>query len=99
MALTNAERQRKHRQKLALKLSQLAPSPNALIFQKIELYLDNFTIDDYQDVLLFGIHHIDHSYQYPLDDFERNFEISAINLICRYRINQAGFPVTWDYLP
>lgn len=86
MALSNAERQRKHREKVAKTLSKISTNPIFTYVELLDSYLDNLTQSDYQEILDFGFLHFDPEFVSGFDDDEKYFMLSAVKIACRHRL-------------
>ena len=86
MALSNAERQRKHREKVTKTLQRVANSPLHTYVDLLDFYLDALTLTNYQEILDFGLFHFDSQFVSTFNDEEKEFLLSAVKIACRERL-------------
>lgn len=86
MALTNAERQRKHRQKVSKTLQKVANSPLHTYVDLLDSYLDGLIPSDYQEILDLGFLHFDPDFISTFDEEEKHFLLTAVKIACRDRL-------------
>jgi hypothetical protein len=90
MALTNAERQRKHREKVSKTLKKVTNNPLHTYVDLLDSYLDSLTLTDYQEILDLGFLHFDPDFISTFDEEEKHFLLTAVKIACRDRLQKVS---------